>query len=226
MPSTSPKQIIPFSYMHKTSKKLIDGIVKDPHNHIIAVSFLINDQHDTHVAVPIIDDGALSILTSFSISYIYLNWESFNAASVDDTIAYYNQNIIPYFVMYSGYQIESMIRDMSTKKIVALQLKNNLYVPVEPTDEASIQTQGIPIVEKEEYIWEIEQKMEGITSIDISNVKKWGSITQAITDNKQCGENTHILKKYDNTEYDELYQQFRYMVANFIEREEELKQNI
>ena len=213
----NPMTIIPLTYAYDLTNPRFIAIIKDAYNHIVAVAFRHTPGINKFVALPVIDDGAVSISSALSIKHMYLNWDDFKSAPLEDVIQYYRENLEGRLVLYPGYTIKNIVRDR-TQEIVAIQLKNNIYVPVAPPkDLATINKFGLPIVEIEEFPWDIDKRLDG------QGEKTWDELIEGSTLEKRCGTDPELEKKVTHSEFEELFQQFRYMVSNYIVQQADVK---
>ena len=213
----NPMTIIPLTYAYDLTNPRFIAIIKDAYNHIVAVAFRHTPGINKFVALPVIDDGAVSISSALSIKHMYLNWDDFKSAPLEDVIQYYRENLEGRLVLYPGYTIKNIVRDR-TQEIVAIQLKNNIYVPVAPPkDLARINQFGLPIVEIEEFPWDIDKRLDG------QGEKTWDELIEGSTLEKRCGTDPELEKKVTHSEFEELFQQFRYMVSNYIVQQADVK---
>ena len=213
----NPMTIIPLTYAYDLTNPRFIAIIKDAYNHIVAVAFRHTPGINKFIALPVIDDGAVSISSALSIKHIYLNWNDFKSAPLEDVIQYYRENLEGRLVLYPGYKIKNIVRDR-TQEIVAIQLKNNIYVPVAPPkDLARINQFGLPIVEIEEFPWDIDKRLDG------QGEKTWDELIEGSTLEKRCGTDPELEKKVTHSEFEELFQQFRYMVSNYIVQQADVK---
>ena len=221
-PDISPNAIISLSYAYEHSPYHITGILKDAYNHIIAVTFSIDGVKGS-VALPVIDDGALSISTAFNIKNIFLSWDDFVSAPIDQVIEYYNDYIIPTFTRYPGYRIKYAALKTGTNDIIALQLTNGIYIPVTVTNKDDLDVdEPLPEVQIEEFQWNIDKKMDGVQPKE----GNWKSIVDDTSVEKRCGSDEFLVKSSTYSEVEEVYQQFRYMVSNYIVQTPAVKNQI
>jgi hypothetical protein len=211
MPS-SPMISLSYAYNNTNPKQPITGMIKDSYNHIIAIAYRLGP--DRYVALPVVDDGAISIILSFSIDHTYLHWDDFPSAPLEDVLEYYKSVIVPTFVLFPGYKVMNLVRKRRTENIIAIQLENGIFVPVAPPqNRAAIAQLGLPIIEIEEFQWNIDKQMDGIVA---SSQKKWSDMLDDMTTEKRCGVDKEVLSHSSYKEFEEVYQQFRYMVSNYI----------
>jgi hypothetical protein len=207
--------MIPLSKAVDAAPVRPEGIVKDSYNHIVGLTFRSKPGASTLVALPIVDDGVISISSAFSIKNIYLDWDDFKAAPVEDVINYYRKNLEQLFSLYPGYIIKYIARQKVDGTIVAVQLQNGIYIPVSPPkDEASISSLGLEIVTIEQFEWAIDKQLAGIKSKIEGN--SWDKIVESTTTEKSCGFDSELIRKSSYVQFEELYQQFRLMVSNWI----------
>ena len=196
--------MIPLSRAVDSSPIRPEGIIKDSYNHIVGLTFRFSGS-SALVTLPIVDDGVISISSAFSIKSIYLDWDDFKPAPVDEIIKYYKKNFEPLFGLYPGYKIKYIVKRKEDNTIIALQLTNGIYIPaVSPKDPTAVELEVVPV---EQFEWSINKEIAGIKSGDFTNV----------LDNieKGCGVDTELVSKSYN-EFEELYQQFRLIVSNWI----------
>jgi hypothetical protein len=162
-----------------------------------------------------VDDGVISISSAFSIKSIYLDWNDFKPAPVDEIVNYYKKNLEPLFSLYPGYIIKYIARQKIDNKIVAVQLENGIYIPASPPkDESVITSLGLNIITIEEFQWEIDKRIAGIKSKATSN--SWNAILNSTKKERGCGFDSELQRKSSYVQFEELYQQFRLMVSNWI----------
>lgn len=213
----NPMAMIPLSKAVEAAPVRPEGIVKDSYNHIVAVTFRAKAGSSNLVALPIIDDGVISISSAFSIKNIYLDWDDFKAATVDEIVRYYKANLEPLFSLYPGYIIKYIVKRKADNKIIAVQLENGIYIPATaPKDESVLTALGINTVTIEEFQWEIDKRIAGIQSrVDTATIE-WPAVLRGATKEKSCGFDSELLRKSTYVQFEELYQQFRLMVSNWL----------
>jgi hypothetical protein len=211
----NPMAMIPLSKAVDAAPVRPEGIVKDSYNHIVGLTFRSKPGAQTLVALPIVDDGVISISSAFSIKNIYLDWDDFKAAPVDEVVNYYRKNLESLFALYPGYIVKYIARQKVDNKIVAVQLQNGIYIPVAPPkDESSIAGLGLDIVTIEQFEWQIDKQLAGIKKKVEGD--SWEKTVESTTTEKSCGFDTELMRKSTYVQFEELYQQFRLMVANWI----------
>ena len=209
--------MIPLSKAIEATLFRPDGIIKDSYNHLVGITFRVKAGSSFLVALPIVDDGVVSISHTFSIKNIYLDWDEFKAAPVEEVIGYYQRELEPLFSLYPGYRVKYVARRGSD--IVAIQLENGLYVPVAgPRDETALdtlmKTLQIGYVSIKHFEWEVDRELAGMRSKQ--NDQNWKSFTELQTSEDRCGSDPEIARTSLYKEWEESYQQFRLMVSNWI----------
>ena len=212
--------MVPLSKAVEASPKRPEGIVKDSYNHIIGVTFRSKPGSTFLVALPVVDDGVISISSAFAIKSIYLDWDDIKPAPAEDIIRYYQQELESLFSLYPGYRVKYIVRRLSEKKIVAIQLENGIYIPAgEPKNQAALEATGIPVVVIEQFEWAINKKLAGINvnaKYNDWNKIELNSIIENTKIEKSCGSDDELLRISSYKEFEELYQQFRLMVSNWL----------
>jgi hypothetical protein len=210
-----PLAMIPLSKAVDAAPVRPEGIVKDSYNHIVGITFRSRPGASTLVALPVVDDGIISISSAFSIKSIYLDWEDFKAASVEDVVNYYRKNLEPLFSLYPGYIIKYIVRIKADRRIVAVQLENGIYIPASsPPSDASLSALGLDTVTIEQFEWAIDKQIAGI-KVKI-NSNSWEKTVESTTTEKGCGFDSELVRKSTYVQFEELYQQFRLMVSNWL----------
>jgi len=210
--------MIPLSKAIESTLYRPDGIIKDSYNHLVGVTFRVRAGGSAPlVALPVVDDGIVSISHSFSIKNIYLDWDDFKPAPVEEAIGYYQRELEPLFSLYPGYRVKYVVRREAD--IVAIQLENGLYVPVSaPRDESALdalmKASQIGSVSIKHFEWEVDRELAGMRSKQ--NDQNWKSFTEPQTAEDRCGSDPEIARTSTYKEWEESYQQFRLMVSNWI----------
>ena len=219
--------MIPLSKAIESTVYRPDGIIKDSYNHLVAITFRVKAGASSPlVALPVVDDGVVSISHTFSIKNIYLDWDDFKKAPVEDAIGYYQRELEPLFALYPGYRVKHVARRIAKRdterrdEIVAIQLENGLYVPVAPPrDEAALDAlmgaSSIGFVSIAEMEWEVDRGLAGMRQND----SNWKLYTKPQSADDRCGTDQAILRTASYKEWEETYQQFRLMVSNWITSE-------
>ena len=216
----NPMAMIPLSMAIDKLPSKPEGVVKDSYNHIISVALRSKaGATPPLVALPVVDDGMISISSAFSIKNIYLDWEDMKPATVEDVIAYYRREIEPRFPLYPGYRVMYVVRHKEQQKIVAVQLENGIYIPASPpkkgsTIEEVMEKFNIEMVEVDEFEWAINKQLAGID--DKKEYRDWTKDMKDMSVDKRCGSDIRLVRSSSYKEFEELYQQFRLMVSNWI----------
>ena len=191
-----PMAMIPLSKVVQTSSVRPEGIVKDSYNHVIGLTFPSKGGSSYLVALPVVDDGVITISSSFSIPSVYLDWADVKLAPVEDVVKYYRLILDPLFFLYPGYRVQNVVRRKGLDMIVAIQLQNGIYVPVgAPKNAEALDKLSLPMVDVDEFEWEMDKK---------------------IATDADCGSDPALLEQSSYSDWEEGYQQFRLMVANWI----------
>jgi hypothetical protein len=209
-----PLAMIPLSKAVDAAPVRPEGIIKDSYNHIVGITFRSRPGASTLVALPVVDDGVISISSAFSIKSIYLDWEDFKAASVEDVVNYYRKNLEPLFSLYPGYIVKYIVRMKADRRIAAVQLQNGIYIPAFTSSEASLSELGLDTVTIEQFEWAIDKQIAGI-KVKI-NSNSWEKTVESTTTEKGCGFDSELVRKSTYVQFEELYQQFRLIVSNWI----------
>jgi hypothetical protein len=211
----SSAALVPLSLAFSIFEVKPEGILKDSYNHIIGVTFKYGTTKDL-VVLPVVDDGIISISSVFTAKNIYLDWEEINPASAEDIIKYYKNNFENQLGLYPGYYIKKIIKKTNTK-VIALQLANGLYIPASsPKDISVLDNLKIKIeIQQKEFEWDINKQIDGIKPVyDIK--EDISTITKDITVEKRCGFDSELIRQSSYVKFEELYQQFRFMVSNWL----------
>ena len=188
--------IPPVSMVIDTMRQYPEGVIRDSYNRLVALTFRTRSGKKISplAILPVIDDGILSGLRH----RIHLGWSDIDEAPLSEVLQFYKGSVEPLFTMYPGYKIKYLVRRRAdTDNIIAIQLENGLYVPVKSSaiDSDIITRFGqLSIVEIDEFEWEINQKISGIS--------------------EPCGKTPSDVDM--NTGTDDTYITFKMMVANWI----------
>jgi len=104
-----------------------EGIIRDAYNHIVALTYRAEAGKPRLVALPVVDDG--TIVTPLRLHF---DWDDYPAATADNVIEFYKEYVEPIFSYYLGYAYQAVVKDESTRKIVAVRLDNGIYIPCIP----------------------------------------------------------------------------------------------
>jgi hypothetical protein len=181
--------LIPLSKAIEAAPFYPVGVIRDSYNHAVAITFRSKPGRSTLVALPIVDDGYMPIQLG-----LHFDWDDFNPAPIEDVITYYKKILEPLFALYPGYIIKYAVKTSLENKIVAVQLENGIYIPCKsPKDETSLANLGINVVTIDELVWTIDKELT-----------------------KECGQDQELIRRSSYGDFEELYQQFRLMVSNWI----------
>ena len=202
-----PMAMVPLSMTLRQTPRPT-GVIKDSYNHVVAVTYPIEEDSPYMVILPIVDDGIFTI--SALMDHTYLDWEDVKKAPLDQVVEFYQTQLLPFTSLYPGYDIEHMVRNAEDQQVVALQLRNGLYVPTAPPKSAiNLPTTSITMFE-----WDINKDIAGIPStLDMDD---WEGVKEEMETEKGCGVDSELMRKSDYIEFEESYQQFRLMVSNWI----------
>ena len=224
-PTINPMAMLPLSKAVDASPDSIEGLVKDTYNHVIGITFRIKPGNHPVVMLPVIDDGFVSI--AFSVDHIYLDIDDLNLAPLEDSITYYETKLSSLFALYPGYHIKYIARKKTGAQqgeIDALQLENGVYLPVgRPRNPEMWENEGNRKQLYEKYRlqgmitythlqWNIDSEIQGQNWNP--DEKEWKSSFESLHEEKSCGKDPTITSTY--REWEELYQQFRLMVSNWL----------
>jgi len=179
-----------YKIKQKTQKFSFDGILRDSYNHISGIVCSENrSEKRLSIIVPIVDDGIIE--TSIN-KQLYINWNDIEYESAEDTARIYAQYVLPAFPRYLGYTPTHLVVN-SEKIIVGLQLKNLLYIPVAKAKTSQL---NLPVVEIDEFEWEINRDIIFGTDEEYKEIEK------------------KILNEQDT---EEIYQHLRITFSNWLE---------
>lgn len=163
--------MIPASFarvnLEKDPNIVFDGILRDAYNHIGALLFHERgDAAENMIALPVVDDGELIVGKT-----LVLDWEdpAFRPAPVEKVLIFYKKYVETRFSYYPGFVPTYIIKSTTQGGgIIAIQLRNGLYVPVSPpsSEEAAKGLVGAPTRMVSELEWtknhEISLKEAGV----------------------------------------------------------------
>ena len=202
-----PMAMVPLSMTLRQTPRPT-GVVKDSYNHAVAVTYPVEEDSPYMVILPIVDDGVFTI--SALMDHTYLDWADVKKAPLDQVIEFYQTQLRAFTSLYPGYDIEHMVRNAEDQQVVALQLRNGLYVPTAPPKGAiNLPTTSITMFE-----WDINKDIAGIPrTLDMED---WEGVKEKMETEKGCGVDSELMRESDDIEFEESYQQFRLMVSNWI----------
>ena len=218
--------MIPLSKAVESVSYRPDGIIKDQYNHIVGITFKSKAGSSSPlVCLPVVDDGVISISSAFSIKQIYLDWEDIKAAPIEDVIQYYRTKLEPAFALYPGYRIKAAIRHEIEERIVAVQLENGIMIPAAPPrEEAAFAALNVPIVQIQQLEWDINKRIDGVPTNPAMN--DWDAMLDQTIDRTRCGSDSELVRMSSYGKFEEEYQQFRWMVSNWIASSAEVRSSI
>ena len=162
------------------------GMIRDTYNHVAGVVYTRKEEQlPLYVAIPVVEDGIADIK-----SRLILDWDDFDPAPITEVVSFYNEYIVPRYPMYT---VERAVKSKGTGTIVAVQLRNGLYVPVMPIVSTTLELPDRPS-EVTEMEWTINRKIVMGTS---------GAIP---------GESTQLKIK----EFNEVYEHLRLTFSNWL----------
>ena len=127
------------------------GLMRDAYNHISALIY----KGEGLVAIPVVDDG-LTVGNQDGI--LVMDWDDFEPATIEQTVGFYARHIEPRFPRL--YAIRAAVVSRGSEKIEAVQLTNNLYIPVLAIlPDALPETVTLPIEEITEMEWTINRRI-------------------------------------------------------------------
>ncbi len=151
-----PYALIPVSRLVQGMAQAPEGVIRDAYNHIVGLTFRVEAGKPRLVAVPVVDDG--TILTP---ARLHFDWDDYPAASLASVINFYRENVEPFFSYYPGYSTQYAVREEGTGNIVAVQLKNGIYIPSRVITRTNVgeakSLEGLQLVEVTEMEWAINR---------------------------------------------------------------------
>jgi len=172
------------------------GLIRDSYNHVAGLVYKM--ESSGLVAIPVVDDG-LSVGDTHGV--LILDWDDFEPAPLVQVVGFYRKYIEPRFPNH--YTIQRAVKSRGTGQIEAVQLKNNLYVPV----GAGI-SEGIHI-----------EFPDPMSPIEISEME-WSinhKIAMSKGDESPPGDETRIAMK----EFNEVYEHLRLTFSNWLNSQED-----
>lgn len=217
----SPMAMIPLSKAVEATIGLKPyGIVKDSYNHVVGLTFHVTKSPGSIplVTLPVVDDGVISISSAFVIKHIHLDWDDYKAAPTEDIVAFYRDKLSPLFALYPGYTVENKVVLVDENKVVAVQLANGIYIP------ASAGKDSLNTVKVKQFQWSLDKEIAGIPSR--LRPDAWTEVLEGLTTDKSCGLDSELMHKSSYLEFEELYQQFRLMVSNWLSEGGDVKKQV
>jgi hypothetical protein len=197
--------MIPASYARINLEKdpgiIFDGVLRDAYNHIGALLFRERgDTGDNVIALPVVDDGELIVGKN-----VVMDWEdpAYHPAPVDQVLRFYKKYVETRFSYYPGFTATYIIKsEQSGENIVAIQLRNGLYVPVSP-----------PSSEK------IAQTLEGAPTRTVAELE-WSKNHEICLEEKS-GELPGEKDRMAITEFQEVFEHLRLTFSNWLATKED-----
>jgi hypothetical protein len=181
-----PMAMVPLSMTLRQTPKPT-GVIKDSYNHVVAVTYPVEEDSPYMVILPIVDDGVFTI--SAKMDHTYLDWADVKKAPLDQVIEFYQTQLRPFTSLYPGYDIEHMVRNAEDQQVVALQLRNGLYVPTAPPkSEINLPTTSITMFE-----WDINKDIAGMPSM--LEIENWEGVKEEMEMEKGCGVDSELMRK-------------------------------
>jgi hypothetical protein len=165
----------------------LHGMIRDTYNHVAGLVYTRTGGSPMYIAVPVVEDGVADIK-----SRLILDWDDFDPAPFAETLSFYNEYIVP---RYPRYAIQRLVKSQGTGSIVAVQLKNGLYVPIDSaTEEDAAKLPDPKPAEVAEMEWTFNRKIVMGESGDVP------------------GESTQLKIK----EFNEVYEHLRLTFSNWL----------
>jgi hypothetical protein len=167
------------------------GIVRDSYNHAVFVLYPVKP-------VRIGPDSEMVAMPIVDDGFfpkhqqLYLDVQDFTSAPANVVIDYYAKYLTPIFAMYPGYKVKNTVRT-GKGPVVGVRLENRIFIHTEDAQEGS-DLSAYPDKERKVDEWDINR--------DLS---------------EPCG--SADIKDNTQKRLEELYQYFRYTVANWIATE-------
>ena len=200
--AVDPFALIPLGRALETISHTPEGVIRDAYNHIVALTFRFPIGKSKLVAVPVVDDG-----TIITPANIHFDWSDYKAASIDQVVKFYQEFIDPFFTYYPGYSVLRGVKELSTNKIVAVQLKNGIFIPCTPIlDDANAATKKVVDMMPYAEIKTVEEM-------------EW-SINRDIIFGKQTTEESEIQLQSSERQLNEAFEYLRLTFSNWFASEE------
>ena len=213
----SSDTLLPLSAVVKGSSVEAEGLVRDYYNHLVGVTFRSRRGDNRLVFFPVVDDGVISIPSSFSIKSIYLDTEDIQLAPMEDALSFYEKEINTRFPLSLGYTVRALVRSKDTQEMVALQLLNGVYVPVAPPRSLeAIAAYSLPVVDLPYWESERNQQMTGFARRGYRQDVPWEEWIRHAETDQGCGADPTLEHQLSVRGMEELYQQFRVMVSRWL----------
>ena len=136
----------------------LEATVRDSYNHLCAILF--KDKAipgNGYIPLPVVDDGEL-----ITKPHTFLDWDDpdFKRAPVDHILHFYKTYIEQRFSLFPGYVPIRIVKERQSDSIVAIQLRNGLYVPAgPPSTEPIINIEEMQSVSIDVMEWSINHEI-------------------------------------------------------------------
>lgn len=214
-----PMAMMSLSYFLQMSPIKPEGVIKDSYNHIVGLTLRSRPGSQSMVCVPVIDDGAYSILASVVLNSTYLDWNDVRPASVNEYAKMYDK-LSNLFNLYPGYKLNYVASKKIDNIIIGIQLKNGIFLPAAPpnvpsqSEEQTLAELKLDVVSIDDFEWRINRELSATK--DVSPQASWANITKPESQEDKCGSDPEIVHDTTKDDLEELYQVFRLMVSNWI----------
>ena len=201
-------KLMTLSVAHTAFKKLVNGIVRDTYNHVVAVTLAANDEKSL-IPFPVVDDGSI-----YDGLPVYFNWDGFMPPPASEVITFYkeNQTIIVneqevnLNEVYPGYEPEYAILPKKQDKVRAIQLKNGIYLRVALPKEGTIDLPPPPEGQPERLEFQINKDFMLPDEYVISDKMR----------KEQKGPIAQIQMIEKESDLEEIYEHFRLTFSNWL----------
>jgi hypothetical protein len=137
--------------MRREKNLLLDAVVRDSYNHLVALLFKEKDTPGPgYIPVPVVDDGQLFIRQK-----LFMDWDDpeFKRAPVDQVLKFYSKYVEARFSFYPGFSPIRVVKGKRSGTIEAIQLRNGLYVPAGPGEAE------LPSVTVDQMEWSLNHEI-------------------------------------------------------------------
>jgi hypothetical protein len=201
-------KLMTLSVAHTAFKKVVNGIVRDTYNHVVAVTLSANDEKSL-IPFPVVDDGSI-----YDGLPVYFNWDGFTPPSALDVITFYKENQIIVVneqevnlnEVYPGYEPEYAILPKKQDKVRAIQLKNGIYLRVLLPKEGTIDLPPPPEGQPERLEFQINKDFMAPDEYIISDKMRMGPM----------GQIAQIQMIEKESDLEEIYEHFRLTFSNWL----------
>jgi hypothetical protein len=137
--------------MRREKNLLLDAVVRDSYNHLVALLFKEKDTPGPgYIAVPVVDDGQLFIRQK-----LFMDWDDpeYKRAPIDQVVKFYKKYVEARFSFYPGFSPIRVVKGKRSGTIEAIQLRNGLYVPAGPGET------DLPSVTVDQMEWSLNHEI-------------------------------------------------------------------